>query len=271
MKRDYPRLNIYEFGEALLETEDLDPVYTMLVRSGKDRGWLADWCTSYWCFYHAGFSTFVADRTEVFWAWMSQAARNVQKDFPRGTERRHFRGDKALEAVEWLSNRFPDSLLFLNFLANGKTLRGVLERSGTIPQFGPWIGFKIADMLERVFGYCLDFEEGDVMMYRDPSKAARILWEEEGWGGPTYPGGTSQAYINQQVSKELLGHFSPFRAPPRRDRQVNIQEVETILCKWKSHRNGHYPLGHDTAEIRKALLVPRFKGPSTDLMLRSLP
>ena len=37
------------------------------------------------------------------------------------------------------------------------------------------------------------------------------------------------------------------------ERPVGLQEVETILCKWKSHMNGHYPLNNDIMEIRHGL------------------
>ena len=36
-------------------------------------------------------------------------------------------------------------------------------------------------------------------------------------------------------------------------RRVNVQEVETIFCKYKSHLKGHYPVGKDSEEIRHAL------------------
>jgi hypothetical protein len=44
-----------------------------------------------------------------------------------------------------------------------------------------------------------------------------------------------------------LGHMG---APPTMDRNIGLQELETILCKWKSHQNGHYPLDNDLVEIR---------------------
>ena len=56
-----------------------------------------------------------------------------------------------------------------------------------------------------------------------------------------------------KVLDYLLGEFSGFKAPPLSDRAVNIQEVETVLCKWKSHMNGHYPLLNDIVDIRSGL------------------
>jgi hypothetical protein len=54
----------------------------------------------------------------------------------------------------------------------------------------------------------------------------------------------------QQVVDYLIEYFAKNTAPPLHDRPVGLQEVETILCKWKSHQNGHYPLNNDIDEIR---------------------
>jgi hypothetical protein len=42
-------------------------------------------------------------------------------------------------------------------------------------------------------------------------------------------------------------------APPFQDRPINIQEVETVLCKYKAHCYGFYPYGNDTVHVAKAL------------------
>jgi hypothetical protein len=52
----------------------------------------------------------------------------------------------------------------------------------------------------------------------------------------------------------LIKELGDLRAPPRYERPINIQEVETILCKWKSHLSGHYELGKDIIEVRHGLL-----------------
>ncbi len=44
-------------------------------------------------------------------------------------------------------------------------------------------------------------------------------------------------------------------APPHYDRNVNIQEIETICCKYKAHTKGHYAIGHDWEAIAKSLLL----------------
>lgn len=43
------------------------------------------------------------------------------------------------------------------------------------------------------------------------------------------------------------------QAPPRFDRPLNVQEAETVLCKWKSYSGGHYEIGEDVAACREGL------------------
>ena len=122
--------------------------------------------------------------------------------------------------------------------------------------FGPWIAFKVADMMERVLGCPISFDETEVMMYSEPKKAAWMLWNER--MAPKYPPNTKfkEDAVLKSVVENLTIHFSKFNlhlAPPRYERPVNIQEIETILCKWKSHKNGHYPLNNDIHEIRDGL------------------
>ena len=59
---------------------------------------------------------------------------------------------------------------------------------------------------------------------------------------------TRDNFLNPRSSKYL---FAP--SLKLGNRRVNIQEVETILCKWKSHMNGHYPLSNDVDEIQHGL------------------
>ena len=55
--------------------------------------------------------------------------------------------------------------------------------------------------------------------------------------------------------RESRSHHLPrLLGPPLYDRPIGLQEVETVLCKWKSHLNGHYPLYNDTDEINHGMI-----------------
>ena len=269
----YRRLGIREFGEHLLTTNDLDPVYVALVEN-KER-WATEkldrWLIAYWCFYDCGVASWLSEKEgRNFWTHMMTAAINEDPApacgrWPRGRERRHFRGKLAINACVDLEHRYgavPESMV-------REIVQGApsYEAVSTIVQrhrgFGPWIGFKVADMIDRILGVHVDFTEASVFMFKDPVRAAEMFFMDQMMTHTPTDDGASELAVHFKIKKEhhadviggvvdhLTGVFAPrFKAPPLYDRPVGLQEVETILCKWKSHMNGHYPLGNDITEIR---------------------
>lgn len=270
MGRNYERLNIEAFGAQLLQSRDLDPIYVALhkqfVGPAGSIPQLKRWMVAYWCFYHAGQASYISEAEGAeFWSRMRECARNealspIGERWQRGHERRHFRGDAASKAVRTMMGRYLDGPEALVDMILGpepacgyQPLRfsEVSERAQDLPLFGPWIGFKVADMVDRVLGIKVVFNEGDVFtpMFKDPTKAAVKLWcLKAGLSEDAKPKDEQKAV--HDVVAYLIDHFKKFKAPPLGDRPVGIQEVETILCKWKSHMNGHYPLFNDIDEIR---------------------
>src|SRR5262245_44515214 len=99
------------------------------------------------------------------------------------------------------------------------------------PQFGPWIAFKVADMLDRLDIVPIQFKNSDVFLFKSPLQGAKLLWSEEGEPSLHSSKDFNSAVGNWAVSRILssLGHHD---APPRYERKINCQEAETILCKW---------------------------------------
>lgn len=269
MLRNYERLSIEELGRQLIATNDLDPVYNALVGCRKGQAYddpqLHRWLIGYWCFYSTGVASWMSERTGFeFWDSMAVAAENkaeapVGGRWPRGHERRHFRGQNAIESVYQLRLRYgkrPEDMvegIIKSSTEEPIPMKVISERVQEHRGFGPWIGWKIADMVDRVLGISVDFSDSDVFMFKDPEKAAWMLWEAT--EGKRYPPNTKfkREKVLGSVTQYLTQAFSDFRAPPFFDRPVNIQEVETVLCKWKSHMNGHYSLFTDIREIKEGL------------------
>jgi hypothetical protein len=256
-KRDYRRMDITQFGEALLSTRDLDPVYCMLHGARLPRPMLERWLVAYWCFYHAGAASYLCHyQGEDFWRWMLTAAANethppVQAGgrWPRASERRYFRGPKCVKAVEWMANQWdtPEELVahlvgMSQPIGEPRTEKTVMAVVQEMPLFGPWIGFKVADMMERVLGVSVQFSPDICLLYSEPAAALNILREAGGRGNTA-----------EKQYEMVMATFSKFPAPPDMRRACGPQEVETILCKWKSHMGGHYPVGKDIREVNHAL------------------
>jgi hypothetical protein len=246
------RLPAVAFGRALLDSLDLDPIYVMLARSGLDRPALARWCLAYWCYYHAGVASRVADAPD-FWGAMARADR---EKWPRGAERRHFRGAAAAAALDALARRFPRPEAAVASLPAGPA-PAVMAAVRGWRGFGPCSAIKVADMLDRVLGVPVDWWGTDLAFYAEPAAAALLVARLEGLPAdvPT-------------VVNWLLDRLPGRLAPPTFDRRLGPAEVETILCKFKAHHAGRYPVGKDTREIRRGLAG---WGPTAERLAPCLP
>lgn len=246
-----------EWGRLLISTHDHDPLYTGLtnwdVRGSRVRRFML----AYWCCYSVGASWYISQLSgQRFWDKLLTAAINSEVSgpapiggrWPRAHERRHWRGQKCVDSVIWLGNKFKhpeEAVLSLE----AATSLGEVNKLMDWPQFGPWIAFKAADMLERVLGTQVAFPEELITLYKDPKEGAEMMAalgyiKEE--GGAASP---------QDCVDILLDAYRELRAPGQQTsgRQCNIQEVETVLCKWKSARKGNYWIGLDTRDHRAEL------------------
>lgn len=281
--QNYPREDIYSFGTHLLESGDLDPVYIMLHRSGLDGVKRAKFLLAYFSYYHVGAACFMTD-SEDFWLQMQTAAENVELTplgtrWPRGHERRHARGASGVKMVSELGIRYADQEeTFLQYVSCYEAeqkyrppvlFRHVAERVKEHHLFGDWIAFKIADVLDRLGIQAVDFDQAAVFMFKDPAKAAGMLYRDYA----KLPANVEVKLdvVIPSVVAHLTYYFKDFKAPPLGDRPVGLQEVETILCKWKSHVNGHYPRFNDITEIRNGLQDWSKYSETARMMLASLP
>lgn len=230
--------NVKAFGSALLEARDLDPIYDMLYAADLAREQLYRWLLAYWWFYHAGVAANIASAPDFY----RQALRAFDEKWPRGTERRHFRSAPARASIIWFQERFADPTQAIESL-EAPTFQGVKTKVLEWPLFGDWIAFKVADMLERVGGFRISFADCELDFYDSPAKAALIVAEQA--GRPDWQVAEVVFYLTEI--------FRDFQAPPDYARPLGVQEIETILCKYKSHLSGHYPVGKDRHEIFEGL------------------
>jgi hypothetical protein len=237
------------FGRALLTTGDLDPVYIALEplkEAERFRTVLA-----YSCLYHLGAAGYLAESTgSRFWDGLEAAAKNENRDWPRGSERRHWRGKAAVACAGWLRANYekPEQVIYSWYNgAHSNRFEHVAEQIKRTPAFGPWVSFKLADIMERCLDLPVDFSDCNLGFYKKPRAGAALL--ATGDAASRIDGAT----LTGVVEALLKGLGPRLKAPPDRKRNIGIAEAETILCKYKSHCNGHYPLGKDTREVAEAL------------------
>ncbi len=231
-------MDIESFGKALIETADLDPVYCAIYGAKLPKAQLDRLLMAYFCFYHLGAAAWLSEQDD-FWracriAAVNQTESPVGGRWPRGAERRHFRGQKCVDAIDGLAAKSAEDRL--GDLARLRSAKEVIDAVSKWPQFGPWIGFKAADMLERCAGFRIKFSSDICLLYKEPRAALDLL---------------NKVDPSQELAR-LTRHFGQFPAPPANDRRCGYQEVETVLCKWKAQKTG-YRIGKDTRELRHAL------------------
>lgn len=240
-------MTINDFADQLISTGDLDPVYVALCAVKLEQAQLERWLFAYWCFYHMGVASYMSEFTNGrYWDQMAKAARNetpppLGARWPRGTERRHFRGGASVGAVEAYS-KLPAEVWVMS-LYQLKTADQIIKHvSSKWPLFGPWIGFKVADMLEVCAGIPVSFPPDILMLYKEPAACLDMLAAE-----------SLARYNKATIYNDLITHVSGRWEPAAGRRVCGVQEAETVLCKYKSYRNAHYWVGKDTAEIRHHL------------------
>lgn len=260
-----------KFGMELIRTQDLDPVYpaALALRQETKPLTFTRWLLAYMCFYQAATACWIASArsTEDYWTRFLRAAQS--KDYPRSSERRHFRGKACYNAVLWYSNHL-NLRTWGSELANCETYDDVARNLARLPLFGSWAYFKLADLLERTGVADISFSEATLAMYKDPAQGARLLMTGE-------LAEADSQYLGPAV-QSLAREFKGVEAPPLAgsSREVGLQELETILCKYKSHWRGHYRVGKDITEVRHGFVTFPQKsheqnGPLARVFLSGLP
>lgn len=250
---------IVNWMAKLVITQDIDPLYVGLTRWWSKPSRRERFMVCYWLFYSVGASWAISKKIgSDFWEMCRIAAANVEDArgyvpelqnqservrWPRAHERRHFRGEKAVNAVKYLAEKFPQPENLIEYLINDtNSFETVMERAQRLPQFGPWMAFKVADMVERC--RALDIQPTGInipMLYKEPRAGLELAAKISN----TQPDEVLELLV------DVLGSLDA----PGLSRKCSFQEIETCLCKWKSYQGGHYNIGDDIKAHRKELTM----------------
>lgn len=253
--RNYARLDVVTFGRQLLTSGDLDPCY--LGMTGVKREQYPAWLVAYCLFYNAGFASWASELSnKEYWPTLAVAAENVKPcviggRWPRGTERRHFRGQAAIKTVQALRKRYATPEQMLDFLVDGPLdIKSVIARVKTHPLFGSWGAFKVADLIDATGLAKVEQDDLEVFLYDTPR--ASIL---EKWKSKQLPLKAKEEGPALQEAMAWLGkQLSDCRIPHKPKLKPDLFALETIWCKHHSHMHGHYHLNKDTLEIHHGVV-----------------
>jgi Alpha-glutamyl/putrescinyl thymine pyrophosphorylase clade 2 len=244
------------FGRALFVTQDLDPIYVALLNMTAGDDQLDRWLVAYWCFYNAGAASWLSEREgKDFWHALMVAAKNKTPTpfngrWPRGAERRHFRGAAAVKAVDALQRRYgtrPEDMVA--YLLTGRMeVRSVIARAQHHYLFGPWIAFKVADMIDAVLGAKVAQNDITAFLYDTPRKSILENWEA---GRLAFK--ATEGTVLEKAMRWLQEELADCEIPHKPGRSPDWFALETVWCKHHSHMTGHYLPYHDINEIRHGL------------------
>lgn len=231
------------FGDELIKSEDLDPVYVALVKANLGDNALKRMLLAYWCYYSLGTASRIVDAgPDKFYEAMWQA--HYEK-WPHGFERRYFYGDMAKNTINGLEE-FGSPAKVVDKMTMHGTFDELNKAALSFYGFGMWMGWKIGDMAERVLRYDVDFSNSSLGIYKDPVMGAALLLY----------GDKHHSLVDGDLvdcCKWLDEDFAEHKSPPHYDRTFNIQEGETVLCKYKAYYYGQYYVGKDIKEIAEGL------------------
>lgn len=267
--RNYPRLGIVPFAQHLLRTGDLDPIYLALNKVQWPEAQKYRWLVAYCAFYHAGVACYMSElHGDMFWAHMMWAAKNeeampppVAPRWPRGHERRHFRGEQAVKGIQDWQTRYPvpeSMFLYIRYNEPGSTVAfgDVRARALEHRSVGEWLSFKMVDLVDACLG--VEVDQSDLMnfMYDAPRKSLLREWREQYcWGPNVMPkDAAAERKVIEHMNRWLATELREFSIPHKPGQPLAPFELETVWCKHQSHLNGHYPLHNDIHEINAGLL-----------------
>lgn len=246
------KMTVYEFGRALLDAHDLDPLYAMIWHADLPRAVKSRYVLAYLCFYHTGTAGWITDQRH-YWTAMMEAASD--RTHPRGNDRRHFRGMNAVNSVnDMISLNMTAGTLLDEWAVYGKptTIKDTMVGVQAVTGFGPTTSFKAVDMLERLGYASYRFSPEDALLFSNtPQAGAEELAIAEALEG--HEGEDVVVWAHNRIISQL----GVYTAPPRSERGLSPLETETILCKWMHYLRGSYRVGDGIKACRAGLELYR--------------
>ncbi len=222
-----------EFAAELIASKEIDPSYNMLVNARAHFGdeWVKRYCVGYLLFYHTGVASDIASASD-FWA-------EVERDFdskPRGTERRHFRGEKARAAVRDYKRWMPSGEIMFDYPREANSYPDFHRKIKTyLPQFGDYFIWKWHDFAMCVFEDDRSMSGFERLLPAPPRKALNQMW-------PTLKMEPALKLVTKQIQRT--------RNPFVGWRPCGPSEAETIACSFKGYVLASRPtyIGFDIKE-----------------------
>lgn len=253
MLRTAPLAAFAEFGRHMLDSADIDPVYPVLRQLIADLGLdnaEAEWLVILYLAYYEITSALTAFRTHPEPGSTSIFHDEQTLKLPTGIERRGLRQAHLMAAHlnEWVG-RFDGQSHFTavrDWFANDSYFNaGVLDGYLTGIDFnGRWASYKAIEVMQKVLGWPVAHATAGHEGSTGPRKGLTLFFPEVKGNGPK-----AIDLLDEQTDVLM-------RAARAHGVEVAVEEVETLLCDFKSLAHGRYYVGHDTDLMLEGILRP---------------
>lgn len=250
-----------KFSKWLFRLEDADPGYMLLRRADISRAqklrYVLGWCT----FYNPGLAARASDfQGPKFYEFL----RYVYPHAKRAPERRHFRGQAGLRALDQWQRRYPNPEAMVEACFGG-TYMDIRRNMSDMAQMGDYFYWKLADIQDTVMGMPVDFAGSERYMPQLPKQGAALIY-----GHDT---GIVEEKLTQPdlvyIMGEITDHITKFKHPFS-DRGLLLQEAETVACVFKQHNSGSYKPGFRSAKAYRRLKAVVNETPTAQKLLDGL-
>lgn len=245
------------FAKELFRYEEADPGYMLLKRAEltyeQKLRYVLAWCA----FYNPGIAAVASEyRGAKFYEYLHSVYPTAQ----RASERRHFRGQAGIKALNQWQQRFPRPEDMIE-ACQGDTYLEVRKNMSNMAQMGDYFYWKLADIWDTVFDEPVDFTGCERYMPKVPKQGAEIIhnltFKHVSPASPDDP-----FWLKDTVSN-ITNHVAKIDYPVKGGRKLALQEAETVCCVFKQHVHGDYRLGFRSAKAWKRLVWAHEKAPRT--------
>lgn len=248
-----------KFAKHLIASEDIDPLYPVLKELQKDMPLKQQLWHSF--LYVAWYN--LPSATVAFNHCPEPSKRLLKvlnPKWPTGIERRNNRGGKVaqhiasyLETVRPFKAQYNWYTMGLKVAPDSvetreENWRVLNDRLQTLHGNGRWAAYKHCEVLRKVNGLPVQAPDMGQQNSSGPREGLAMLFGE-------IPGQTKEVIDELNAQGDLL-----VRMLQKRGLEVGQEEVETVLCNWKSLMKGKYYVGHDIDELQEQIVNAHLNG-----------
>lgn len=226
-----------KFARLTVQTGDLDPMYDLIYKGRMKYGgqWGYQFALHFFMYYHPGQAAAMANaKTELdFWHMQNHG----YEEFKRGTERRHFRGEKGRIAMLTFQRMGSPKEIWQKLWSPTYTLMlDNIKAEFQGCQIGPYFAWKAMDILDRCLSLpvSLSLKEAMLGMPDEPRESAKYFFPDMNLGS---------------VLDMIVEEICDMDAQGQPNRKCGYAEAETILCMMKGYfKTKTHTIGDDVDE-----------------------